>query len=67
MFDFPIEQIIEAIKGQGFGGILNSILLVLILLNIRSLKFAILKIEEGHDKRITTLETGLKRLTGKEV
>lgn len=62
-----LSQILTLAQGQTFGGMLNSVLLALILLNIRSLKFAILKIEDGHDKRITQLEIGLKSLQGKGV
>ncbi len=57
-----LSQIMDLAKGQSFGGMLNSILLALILLNIRSLKFAILKIEDGHDKRISKLEIDFREL-----
>ncbi len=62
---FDITQIFELAKGQSFGGMLNSVLLALILLNIRSLKNAILQIEDGHDKRIKDLEADVLILKGK--
>ena len=41
-------------------GFIQSILLILIWLNVRSLKLAMLKLEEGHDQRIATLEVKTK-------
>ncbi len=63
--DLPLDQLLELVKGQGFGGALNSVLLALILLNIRSLKFAILKIEDGHDKRLGALEIKQEKIEGR--
>ncbi len=62
--DLPIDQILGLVSGENFGGVVNSILLALILLNIRSLKAAILKIEDGHDKRISKLEVQFEQLRG---
>lgn len=60
--EFPLEQLFQLASGQSFGGAVNSILLALILLNIRSLKAAILKMEVSHDKRITELELAVDEL-----
>lgn len=46
----------ELIKSEPGGKLVQTILLLLIYLNIRALKQALLELEAGHDKRITVLE-----------
>ncbi len=53
MFDLPIEELLKAEPG---GKLIQTIVLILIWLNVRSLKQSLLESLAGHDKRISTLE-----------
>ncbi len=52
-----LDQIFSLIKLEPGAGAVQSVLLLMIWLNIRSLKNAIVKIEEGHDERLSFLES----------
>ncbi len=50
------DQIFDLLKFEPGSGMVQSILLCLILINIRSLKKMLASLETSHDKRIGTLE-----------
>lgn len=62
--DMPLEQIMQMLQGHAQGGLLQSILLILIWLNVRSLKLAMIKLEDSHDKRIAALEIEIEKVKG---
>ena len=61
--ELPIDQIFE-LAGKANSGLVQSILLVLIWLNVRSLKSAMIKLEDGHSKRLTSLELDMEKVKG---
>ncbi len=58
-----LDNLFQMIHGQN-SGLIQSILLILIWLNVRSLKKAFIKLEEGHDKRILALEIDMQNVKG---
>lgn len=61
-----MELLIEKLLESGTGSsILQSILLMLIWLNVRSLKEGLAKLEVNHEKRIVALEGRVDLLEAK--
>ncbi len=60
--DLLIDKVFELLKFEPGSGMVQSILLILIWLNIRSLKKILSALQENHEVRITTLElkTGIR-------
>lgn len=54
--DLPLEQVFALLKTEPGAGMVNSILLALILLSVRSLKKTLVRLEEHHDRRIAAVE-----------
>ena len=54
--ELPIDKLFELLKFEPGSGMIQSILLLLIWMNIRSLKRTLEKLEDNHDTRIGKLE-----------
>jgi hypothetical protein len=54
--DFAIERFFELLKFEPGSGMVHSILLLLIWINIRSLKKMLERLEVNHDDRISKVE-----------
>lgn len=54
--DLPIDHLFELLKFEPGSGMIQSILLLLIWINIRSLKRMLERLEVSHDARIVKLE-----------
>lgn len=65
--DLPIEHLLELLKFEPGSGMVQSILLLLIWLNIRSLKKILSKLEEDHEVRLGKLETRSENHEGRLV
>lgn len=60
--DLSFDQILSLIQGESGAGMVQNLLLAMILLNIRSLRKSLDKLEDNHDKRIENHENRIQVL-----